>query len=232
MGIFSGGGFLGTGIGSGALVGGGLGGLVGGPIGALIGAGIGGQGDANQQNQSNFATQMDYETEMSNTAYQRAVMDMQKAGINPMLAAQNGGASTPGVQQPTMGNVMGQAASTAIQAQQLSANVKKTNSDIGVNDSLRVLQGSQAMAAAANARKAEAEAQLAISKLPTEKLEGRISSGVNTLIDSIGPLFNSAKGAAADAIAAPLIKLNELRSDPGVSDPNKHQFLRHLGGMR
>lgn len=37
----------------------------------------------------------DYQTYMSNTSYQRAVKDMQAAGINPILAAQNGGASTP-----------------------------------------------------------------------------------------------------------------------------------------
>lgn len=37
----------------------------------------------------------DFQTEMSNTAYQRAMGDMRAAGLNPMLAYQQGGASTP-----------------------------------------------------------------------------------------------------------------------------------------
>lgn len=37
---------------------------------------------------------------MTNTAYQRAMKDMEKAGINPMLVANLGGASSPTMSQP------------------------------------------------------------------------------------------------------------------------------------
>ena len=56
-----------------------------------------------------------WQERMSSTAYQRAVEDMRKAGLNPILAFANGGASTPGGSAGTIsGASMGLASSSAL----------------------------------------------------------------------------------------------------------------------
>ena len=64
---------------------------------------------------SQAQTARDYTTSMSNTSYQRAVGDLQAAGLNPMLAYAQGGASTPTSPSPSGNAASGSQASIGAQ---------------------------------------------------------------------------------------------------------------------
>ena len=94
---------------------------------AAIGGGILSHQSARQQNimqQRMAREQMAFQERMSSTAYQRAVRDMRAAGINPMLAYERGGASSPGGAQPQMVGELAGIASSAMAVKRFREEVK------------------------------------------------------------------------------------------------------------
>jgi len=111
---------------------------------------------ANQQNIALQREQQNWEERMSSTSYQRATQDLLAAGLNPMLAYAQGGASTPSVSAATvqpedaMGKAIssaGQGAMQALAQEQIQANIELTR---------------------ANASKARSEAQVSAASVDSD----------------------------------------------------------------
>ena len=95
-------------------------------IGSAIGGifGYKGQKDTNVASAQQAQKQMDFQREMSNTAVQRRMADLKKAGINPILAGSKEASSPAGAMAP-VGN---KAASAAAVAQQAASTALTANS--------------------------------------------------------------------------------------------------------
>jgi hypothetical protein len=206
---------------------GGLGSLVSGGLG-LIGGIMNNNANANQAQIANqfsaqqAQNQMDFQKEMSNNSYQRGVADMEKAGLNPMLAYTQGGASVPtGAMAVGQQAVMHNVAIPALQAMNNTAETAlrytKAPSEIANTNAQTKMHTAHEYEADAREGKARTETDVIIKKLKHEINLLESQKGVNDAVSANTRQDTNIKTADEAYGKSSIAKINKFAGETGSS---------------
>lgn len=176
-------------------------------IGVLSGVmGIAGTYLSNQQSAQQAQRQMDFQREMSNTAHQREVEDLRKAGLNPILSALGQGASTPTGAQGTVndfGPGISKGFDTAIamrgmqkELQMKDASIGNLDADTSNKGAQRNLINAQAHSSAVEAKMKGLQADVLEKTLPSVIKKAKAEGDYSELNQIMGVIQSGASSAS------------------------------------
>ncbi len=158
-----------------------------------------GQREQNEWSAAQAQRQMDFQQNMSSTAFQRSTQDMRSAGLNPMLAIMKGGASSPS-------GAMGQGSSP-------------TGAGLEAYESSRATNAATAMQNAQTAN-IKANTAMVVAKTPKQEV---ISTGWKAAMDFLKSLNKGSSAQDIQKAKRMLKKFGNKKPDAfyegNVSDP-------------
>lgn len=199
--------------------GGGWGGIASG-AGQIISSGInaGMQAATNAASAREASKNRKFQMRMSNTQYQRSMADMKKAGLNPMLAFSQGGASTPSGSQasfdaPRVQDALSKGISTALEIKRVKKEIKGVDAqaDLAIastklrQEEQKILNtNADAVKARLPAVKAQAKADKKHADIDTQ------NAGVDAIMDRLQRLRNVIFGGGSGSSARSRKKKNKI----------------------
>lgn len=193
-----------------------LGGLLG------LGSSLGGQYISGKRMSREAQKDRDFQERMSNSAYQRSMEDLGKAGLNPILAYKQGGASTPSGSTAQVPDYGKGAMSSASQGARMSQEIKNLKATNALTGSQTQAANATAMASAAQAHRTTIDSQMAQKELnhyidnPMQFMQrmNRITAGNNPLLQLIGGagVFNETPAGLATSRQALKLQNSAARS--------------------
>lgn len=183
-----------------------------------------GQKETNKANLKIAREQMDFQERMSSSAYQRAMKDMEKAGLNPILAGKVGGASTPAGASATMVNPVSQSAQILSSTAAQIANVEKTIAETqAIKQNTAIKKPASQIAGQTSSFLSALERNIDIIKSP--EVQRQMRRDLDSIKNYLSENYNSAKDTAtsyADGLLKSLKeKVDQIVGKEGNTDKKK-----------